>query len=123
MRMETPPDERVMSSTGDAPSEGAAQREIPTSPFVGTGPQGKAGTGTVIQHLRGILPRTPLTEASAKSKDPATVSLLAISVSPPAISCEAPPPRQGRAVPNSRSFRRSPFAEALRTIFLKTLHE
>jgi hypothetical protein len=92
MRMETPPDERVMSSTGDAPSEGAAQREIPTSPFVGTGPQGKAGTGTVIQHLRGILPRTPLTEASAKNKDPATVSLLEISVSPPAISCEAPPP-------------------------------
>jgi hypothetical protein len=115
MRMETPPDERVMSSTGDAPSEGAAQREIPTSPFVGTGPQGKAGTGTVIQHLRGILPRTPLTEASAKSKDPATVSLLAIS-------CEAPR-RRGRAVPNSRSFRRSPFAEALRTIFLRTLHE
>jgi hypothetical protein len=85
MRMETTPDVRVMSSTGDAPSEGAAEREIPTSRFVGTGPQGKAGTGTVIQHLRGILPRTPLTEASAKSQDPATVSLLAIS-------CEATPP-------------------------------
>jgi hypothetical protein len=112
--METTPDVRVMSSTGDAPSEGAAQREIPTSLFVGTGPQGKAGTGTVIWHCVAFY-RSALTEASAKSKDPATVSLLAIS-------CEAPR-RRGRAVPNSRSFRRSPFAEALRTIFLRTLHE